>query len=241
MAEARLSGELLRGVYPAAWLTESASETVAELMEALGQLRFSELTRERLYSFYLDLKNKHGLCNSSILKYHRKVVAGIVMEPNRIALRYWTGNEALDEAPAAETKKASGAIPEASILNLFDHRPGLASPLGPDFGAKEVGGSDVIKNGRGGGIRTHDPLHPMQECKNLVTHELQKESSKNSCQKSTEDLRSSSDFSVVIPPSPENACNAYATQQPEADSRKNHFIKSRQSKNKKRRRKMPPS
>ncbi len=102
ISEAKIRDDLLHGVNPAAWLAESPCETVSELIEAfyqtahyqtcgeswrkimryhldghiketLGHFRFSELTREILYSFYLDLKNKHGLCNSSILKYHLKI------------------------------------------------------------------------------------------------------------------------------------------------------------------------
>ncbi len=92
----------LRGLNPAAWLTETPAETVAELIELfyqsphfqscgqswqqimryhldghvkdrLGNLRFPELTRDKIYTFYLELKNKHGLSHSSIQKYHLKL------------------------------------------------------------------------------------------------------------------------------------------------------------------------
>jgi integrase len=97
-----LRDDLRRGADPTAWRSETPAETMSELIElfyqsahyqscgeswrkimryhldghikaALGSLRFSELTRDKLYAFYLDLKNKENLCNSSIQKYHLKI------------------------------------------------------------------------------------------------------------------------------------------------------------------------
>ncbi|MBI3535056.1 MAG: site-specific integrase, partial [Deltaproteobacteria bacterium] len=100
--ETKLRDDLLRGINPAAWLTETADETVSELIELfyqtphfqscseswrqimhchlnghiksmLGNLRFSELTRDKLYNFYLELKKKYNLSHNSIQKYHLKL------------------------------------------------------------------------------------------------------------------------------------------------------------------------
>ncbi|OFZ78915.1 MAG: hypothetical protein A2583_12470, partial [Bdellovibrionales bacterium RIFOXYD1_FULL_53_11] len=101
-AERIVSDDLRRGVSPVTWLTESKAETVSELIDLfyqspqfqssseswrrimryhldghikakLGTLHFSELTRDKLYAFYFDLKNQRGLCHSSIQKYHLKL------------------------------------------------------------------------------------------------------------------------------------------------------------------------
>lgn len=139
--------ERLRGLQSKKQLIQNRMAEIKDQQESsTDPVEARKTIEENLAEFQ---KAKKTASRVMLKRLIRKVVAGIVMEPNRVALRYWTGNEALDEAPASETKKASGAIPEASIFNIADHRPGLALPLGPDYGAKAVGGSDVIKNGRG--------------------------------------------------------------------------------------------
>jgi integrase len=100
--ETRLRDDLLRGINPAAWIHETPAESVSELIDIfyqsphyqsvgeswrqimryhfeglikskLGGLQFSEVTRDKLYAFYLEIKNKHNLSNSSIQKYHLKL------------------------------------------------------------------------------------------------------------------------------------------------------------------------
>ncbi len=102
VTETRVRDDLLRDIDPGAWLAETPVETISELIlafyqtahyqscsegwrkimhyhldglikERLGGYRFSELTKEKLYAFYLELKNKQGVCNSSIQKYHLKI------------------------------------------------------------------------------------------------------------------------------------------------------------------------
>jgi len=102
LAEAELKQDLLKGINPRASLRRESSETVAELIdlflksprfqtaspewqeemrfqldgyirEELGRLRFADLTRERLYNFYLSIKGKYDLSNSTIQKYHFKL------------------------------------------------------------------------------------------------------------------------------------------------------------------------
>lgn len=125
------------------------SARLTELQDQKELSLDSELARqtiqENLAHFQKAKKNASRFMLKQLIK---KVLAGIVLEPNRIAIRYWTGNELLDSKPTPPTKKASDLNSEASIIQFPCTQ--IQNPFSsvPTFGVKEVVGSDIIKHGR---------------------------------------------------------------------------------------------
>lgn len=75
----------------------------------------------------------------------RRVIESIVLEPGRIALRYWTSNELRDDSQHSKTKKASDSKSGATVLpfrepNFSSNSPSL-TPTRDDV----VSCSDIVR------------------------------------------------------------------------------------------------
>ena len=97
-------------------------------------------------------KAKSGANQLLLKRLMRKVVESIVLEPGRIALRYWTSNELRDESLTKKSKRPSDSPFGASVIPMLSSEFPSLTPSSDGSRDKEVFGLQFLKNGRGGGI-----------------------------------------------------------------------------------------
>ena len=97
-------------------------------------------------------KAKSGANQLLLKRLMRKVVESIVLEPGRIALRYWTSNELRDESQTQKAKRSSDSPSGASILSLKSCESSSLTPSSDGSRDKEVFGLQFIGIGSWGGI-----------------------------------------------------------------------------------------
>ena len=99
-------------------------------------------------------KAKSGANQLLLKRLMRKVVESIVLEPGRIALRYWTSNELRDESQTQKAKRSSDSPSGASILSLKSCESSSLTPSSDGSRDKEVFGLQFIGIGSWGDITT---------------------------------------------------------------------------------------
>ena len=100
-----------------------------------------------------DYKKAKGGANQQLLKrLMRKVIESIVLEPERIALKYWTSNESRDENLNQKNKKPSDSKSGASVIPFQTNQSSSSLPISQTNRDGEVFGLLIVKNGRAGGI-----------------------------------------------------------------------------------------
>ena len=81
-------------------------------------------------------------------------------EKETIALKYWTSNESCDENLNQKHKKPSDSKSGASVIPFQTTQVSSILPISQTNRDGEDFGLLILKNGRAGGIRTHDLTHP---------------------------------------------------------------------------------
>jgi hypothetical protein len=97
-------------------------------------------------------KAKSGASQVILKRLMRRVIESIVLEPGRIALRYWTSNELRDDSQHSKTKKASDSKSGATVLPFREPNFSSTSPSLTPARDYVVSCSDIVRNGRGAGI-----------------------------------------------------------------------------------------
>jgi site-specific DNA recombinase len=108
-----------------------------------------------------EYKKAKGGANQLLLKrLMRKVVESIVLEPNRIALNYWTSNETRDECLSQKNKRPLDFQSRASVISVQTTQIPEPSPASPENRDGVDFGLLILKNGRGDWTRTSNLMLP---------------------------------------------------------------------------------
>jgi hypothetical protein len=125
------------------------------------QSEAAQASRKTIEFNLADFKRaKSGASQVMLKRLMRRVIESIVLEPGRIALRYWTSNELRDERQSSKAKRASDSKSGATVLQFPVRASSPDNPLLTPTRDDAVSCSDIVRTGRGDWTRTSNLMLP---------------------------------------------------------------------------------